>query len=145
MINLSLRENSLSKLILFCIKNPSLLRPWIPVVKIISPGLHAFLRNSSSPWIPKAVIDMAFWFPFEQSPPRIMPPYFFKALFIPLYNSSTQIHSVLAGRTRLIVIPIVFLLPLDNKSEMLLTTAFHPRSLGQILMRLVFLLMVSHQ
>ena len=35
---------------------------------------------------------------------------------------------ILGGRTRLIVIPIVFLLPLDNKSEMLLTTAFHPRS-----------------
>ena len=104
LINFLLREISLSKLILFLIKNPSLLRPWIPVVKMTSPGLHAFLRNSSSPWIPKAVIDMAFWFPFEQSPPRIMPPYSFKALFIPLYNSSTQIHSVLAGRTRLIVI-----------------------------------------
>ena len=35
---------------------------------------------------------------------------------------------ILGGRTRLIVIPIVFLLPLDNKSEMLLTTAFQPRS-----------------
>ena len=65
MINLLLRENSLSQSILFCIKNPSLLRPWIPVVKIISPGLHAFLRNSSSPWIPNAVIEMIFSFPFE--------------------------------------------------------------------------------
>ena len=133
MINLSLSENSLLNLILFCIKNPSLLRPWIPVVKIISPGLHAFLLNSSSPWIPNAVIEMIFSFPFEQSPPRINPPYSFNALFMPLYTSSTQIHSVRTGRTRLIVIPIVFLLPLDNKSEMLLTTAFHPRSWGQIL------------
>ena len=102
MINSSLRENSLSKLILFCIKNPSLLRPWIPVVKIISPGLQAFLRKSSAPWIPKAVIEMILLSPFEQSPPRIVPPYSFNALFIPLYNSSTQIHSVLAGRIRLI-------------------------------------------
>ena len=134
LINLLLREISLSKLLLFSIINPNLLRPWIPVVKMISPGLHAFLCNLSSPWIPSAVIDMVFWFPFEQSPPRIIPPYFFKALLIPLYNSSTQTHSVCAGKIRLIVIPIVFLLPLDNKSEILLTTAFQPRSLGQIVM-----------
>ena len=106
LINLLSREISLSKLILVLIKNPSLLRPWIPVVKMTSPGLHAFLRNSILPWIPKAVIDMAFWFPFEQSPPRIIPPYLFKALLIPLYNSSTQTHSVLGGNIRLIVIPI---------------------------------------
>ena len=76
---------------------------------------------------------MIFSFPFEQSPPRINPPYSFNALFIPLYTSSTQIHSVLAGRTRLIVIPIVFLLPLDNKSEILLITAFGIQ--GELILR----------
>ena len=57
--------------------------------------------------MPIAVIEIIFSFPNEQSPPRIIPPYFFKALSIPLYNSSTHTHSVLAGKIRLIVIPIV--------------------------------------
>ena len=60
LINLSLRENSLPKLILFFIKNPSLLSPCIPVVKMASPGLQAFLLNSSSPCIPKAVIEIIY-------------------------------------------------------------------------------------
>ena len=86
--------------------------------------------------MPSAVIEIIFSFPKEQSPPRIIPPYSFSAVFIPSYKSSTQTHSVLEGKIKLIVIPKVFLLPLDNKSEMLLTTAFHPRSFAQIVISL---------
>ena len=109
-----------------------MLRPCIPVVNIISFGLHAFLRNFNFPCVPRTVIEIIRSFPMEQSPPRITPPKCFSARFIPLYKLLIQIQSVLGGITNPILIPIILLHPLEIKSDILLATAFHPMSKAEI-------------
>ena len=104
----------------------------MPVVNIISFGLHELLRNFISPCFPRAVIEITFSFPAEQSPPRIKPPKWSKARFIPVYKSLIQIQSVFDGTTNPILTPIILLHPLEIKSDTLHATAFHPMSKAEI-------------